>query len=220
VGGWSGRCLCGAVRYELRSEPFDCGWCHCRTCQLSSGAPAVVFATVPAGDLAFVEGADKVRRFDSSRFGRRTFCGECGTLLLMQVDHQPDTVDLTVATLDDPDMVPPGFHIFHASRIGWFETADALPRHARFRPDTRGLEGTEPPGSAAFEAATGCPVLVNTSFNVRGEPIVCTPADAYRCFMRTNLDYLVLGPFLLDKTAQAAPLEGVAAAGREGVSSW
>jgi carbamoyltransferase len=54
----------------------------------------------------------------------------------------------------------------------------------------------------AFEARTGCAVLVNTSFNVRGEPIVCTPADAYRCFMRTNIDYLVLGPYLLDKTVQ------------------
>jgi len=53
-----------------------------------------------------------------------------------------------------------------------------------------------------FDRLTGCPVLVNTSFNVRGEPIVCTPADAYRCFMRTNIDYLIVGPFLLDKTQQ------------------
>jgi carbamoyltransferase len=54
----------------------------------------------------------------------------------------------------------------------------------------------------AFEQRTGCAVIVNTSFNVRGEPIVCTPEDAYRCFMRTHIDYLVLWPFLLDKTAQ------------------
>jgi len=55
---------------------------------------------------------------------------------------------------------------------------------------------------AEFERATGCAVLVNTSFNVRGEPIVCTPADAYQCFMRTHIDHLVLYPFLLDKAAQ------------------
>ena len=54
----------------------------------------------------------------------------------------------------------------------------------------------------AFERLTGCAVLVNTSFNVRGEPIVCTPADAYRCFMRTHIDHLVLWPFILDKTEQ------------------
>ena len=53
-----------------------------------------------------------------------------------------------------------------------------------------------------FEAKTGCPVLVNTSFNVRGEPIVCTPEDAYRCFMRTEMDYLVVENCLLEKTAQ------------------
>jgi carbamoyltransferase len=54
----------------------------------------------------------------------------------------------------------------------------------------------------AFEDLTGCSVLINTSFNVRGEPIVCTPADAHRCFMRTGIDYLCLGPFLLAKSEQ------------------
>ena len=54
----------------------------------------------------------------------------------------------------------------------------------------------------AFEALTGCGVIVNTSFNVRGEPIVCTPEQAYACFRRTEMDYLVLGPFLLEKDNQ------------------
>lgn len=59
----------------------------------------------------------------------------------------------------------------------------------------------------AFETLTGCGVLVNTSFNVRGEPIVCTPEDAYRCFMRTQLDILVLGNYVLDKADQKPWLE-------------
>ena len=54
----------------------------------------------------------------------------------------------------------------------------------------------------SFEQLTGCGVIINTSFNVRGEPIVCTPEDAYRCFMRTEMDYLVLGSFILDKKQQ------------------
>ena len=57
-----------------------------------------------------------------------------------------------------------------------------------------------------FESLTGCPVIINTSFNVRGEPIVCSPADAFRCFLRTDMDYLVLGHFLLDKKEQSAEL--------------
>jgi len=59
---------------------------------------------------------------------------------------------------------------------------------------------------ASLDDRHGCPVVINTSFNVRGEPIVCTPEDAYRCFMRTDMDYLVMGPYLLDKAAQK-PLE-------------
>ncbi len=53
-----------------------------------------------------------------------------------------------------------------------------------------------------FDEKHGCPVVINTSFNVRGEPIVCTPEDAYRCFMRTNMDYLIVGSFLLNKKDQ------------------
>jgi carbamoyltransferase len=56
-----------------------------------------------------------------------------------------------------------------------------------------------------FGQKTGCPVVVNTSFNVRGEPIVCTPEDAYRCFTRTNMDFLVLGPYVIDRSRQSLP---------------
>jgi hypothetical protein len=105
----------------------------------------MVFATVPTEDFAFTAGEDKVQIFRSSNSGFRRFCGECGTPLTMQVEHQPETIDFPVATLDEPDDVAPGFHIFTSSKIAWFETADDLPRHERFRPDTRGLEGTEPP---------------------------------------------------------------------------
>ena len=143
-----GGCACGAVRYALSSEPVDCGWCHCRICQRVSGAPAMVFATVPIGHYRFISGDSEVGQFRSSSFGCRQYCKGCGTPLTMQVDHQPDTIDLAVTTLDDPERVVPGFHIFHESRIGRFDVADSLPRHDRFRPDTRGLDGTDPPDRA------------------------------------------------------------------------
>lgn len=59
---------------------------------------------------------------------------------------------------------------------------------------------------AKFDEKQGCPVIINTSFNVRGEPIVCTPEDAYLCFMRTNMDYLIMGNYLIEKKEQK-PLE-------------
>jgi carbamoyltransferase len=59
----------------------------------------------------------------------------------------------------------------------------------------------------AFKAKTGCPVLVNTSFNVRGEPIVCTPEDAFRCFMGSDIEILVVGNCFLRKEAQDPALK-------------
>ncbi len=60
-----------------------------------------------------------------------------------------------------------------------------------------------------FYKKTGCPAIINTSFNVRGEPLVCTPEDAFKCFMRTEMDYLVMGPFILDKKEQKALKEDI-----------
>jgi len=73
---------------------------------------------------------------------------------------------------------------------------------ARVQTVTRDANGRYYELLKAFERLTGCAVVVNTSFNVRGEPIVCSPEDAYRCFMRTHIDVLVLGPFVLEKPAQ------------------
>ena len=142
---WTGGCLCGTVRFTLDSEPYDAGWCHCRTCQLNSGSPAMVFATVPVAHYRLQAGEAAVRRVASSSFGHRSFCGECGTPLYTHVEHQPDTLDFSVATLDEPGRVRPGFHIFWSSRVPWTQVDDDLPKFDRFRPNTVGLEGTEPP---------------------------------------------------------------------------
>ena len=104
----------------------------------------MAFASVPMGDYRVAD-PDALASVASSSFGRRSFCRYCGTPLTISVDHQPETIDFSLATLDEPQRVTPAFHIFYASRIDWARAADGLPRHGRFRPDTRGLSGTEPP---------------------------------------------------------------------------
>jgi carbamoyltransferase len=99
--------------------------------------------------------------------------------------------------MQDPDLrirvnvprsrIPAVTHVDYSARIQTVSKEDSPAYHAII---------------SEFERLTGYGVIVNTSFNVRGEPIVCTPEDAYRCFMRTEMDYLVLGPFLLDKKLQ------------------
>lgn len=146
----TGGCMCGAVRYALNSDPFDCGYCHCRTCQLNSGAPAMAFASVKAGDWVATQGESVIRTVRSSSFGARSSCGSCGTPLYVRVDHQPETVDFSIVTLDDPAVIAPEFHIFWSSKVEWFDPGDELPKHEKFRPDTRGLEGTEPPDDSSM----------------------------------------------------------------------
>ena len=105
---------------------------------------------------------------------------------------------------NDPDLcrrlnvcrstVPAVTHVDYSARL---QTVDEL-RHSRFY---RLIE--------AFYERTGCPMLVNTSFNVRGEPIVCTPQDAFRCFLATDMDVLVLEDFVLLKKDMNSAAEEV-----------
>jgi carbamoyltransferase len=108
-------------------------------------------------------------------------------------DRDPDVVRWGIDALNVPRSdIPAVTHLDYSARI---QTVSA--ERSRLFADL----------ITEFDRLTGCPMLVNTSFNVRGEPIVCSPADAYRCFMRTNLDYLVIGPFLLAKNAQPESTE-------------
>jgi carbamoyltransferase len=83
--------------------------------------------------------------------------------------------------------IPAITHVDYSARV---QTVDRV-RHGRYYKLIK-----------AFEQKTGCPVIVNTSFNVRGEPIVCSPDDAYRCFMATNMDALVMEDYVLLKEEQ------------------
>ena len=113
-------------------------------------------------------------------------------------EHRRRPTDEEKITMMDPDLrkrvgvvrssIPAVTHVDYSARI---QTVDEE-RHGRFY---RLLK--------CFKEKTGCSVLVNTSFNIRGEPIVCTPEDAYRCFLGTNMDALVLGNYLLLKEQQS-----------------
>jgi hypothetical protein len=146
----TGGCLCGALRYSLSETPGDAGYCHCRICQRASGAPVMAFGTVPLTAVTWEEGSPN--RYRSSDLAERWFCGRCGTPMAIHADYQSDTVDIALTTLDDPDAVQPGFHIWTDSRVEWFDTADHLPRFARFRPNTIG----DPPERGAEATASDC----------------------------------------------------------------
>ncbi len=122
-----GGCLCGGVRYRISAAPHDAGYCHCRMCQRASGAPVVAWLTMASDGFAWISGEPAVYR--SSAGAERLFCGACGTQMVMRTFAEPDLVDVTLASLDDPEAVRPDHHIWTASRIAWFDTSDDLPRH-------------------------------------------------------------------------------------------
>ena len=123
-----GGCLCGAVRYRITAEPVGPAYCHCRACQLSAGAPVMVWADAPPGSFAWAKGEPRVYR--SSARGERLFCPDCGTQLAFRpLDEAPDRLEVNVVTLDDPSATPPDHHSWVSSRLPWFDTSDSLPRH-------------------------------------------------------------------------------------------
>jgi hypothetical protein len=131
-----GGCLCGAVRYRLSAEPTHAGYCHCRMCQRSAGAPVVAWLSMAREGFAWTGGTPAVYR--SSQKAERLFCPACGTQLVFREPAEPHFLDVTLASLDDPGAVRPGRHIWTSSRIAWFDTRDDLPRHPERLPDVTG----------------------------------------------------------------------------------
>ena len=128
-----GGCLCGAVQYRIGVAPLDAGYCHCRLCQRSSGAPALAWLTAQIHGFSYTKGRPAV--FPSSPHSQREFCSACGTQIAFRRSDSPTTVDVTLASLHDPSLIAPQYHIWRNSKIAWFETADSLPRHQDAGPD-------------------------------------------------------------------------------------
>ncbi|SMF33135.1 Uncharacterized conserved protein [Tistlia consotensis] len=123
----AGGCHCGALRYEVTAAPLDSGYCHCRICQRLSGAPAMVWASVRLGAFRYTKGRPRIYR--SSDWGRREFCGDCGSQLAFRTAGPSATLDINLPTLDVPERLAPRRHTWVTSRLSWFRTADDLPEH-------------------------------------------------------------------------------------------
>jgi hypothetical protein len=124
-----GGCLCRAVRYEATGEASARTLCHCRSCRLAAGAPSLAWAVFPASAFRFTAGTPTL--FVSSPGVTRSFCNVCGTSLTWQHASRPDSIDVTSATLDDPDAFPPTKEIWVEHRIGWETLNPALEHYAR-----------------------------------------------------------------------------------------
>jgi hypothetical protein len=110
-----GGCLCGAVRYRIAAEPLLVEICHCASCRRAVGAPSVAWAVVPAAAFALIAGTPA--RHASSPGVERTHCAACGTSLTYR--SEAETIDVTLASLDDPTALAPTLEIWLADRLPW-----------------------------------------------------------------------------------------------------
>lgn len=129
----TGRCLCGRTRYHFREKPDHAAVCHCRSCQRDSGAPMVAWVTIPKKDFSF-EGQAPMA-YASSPGRRRCHCRTCGTALTYETDAAPESIDVTLASLDDPEAIVPDRHIWVSQKAGWVHLDDGLPQYAGWSSD-------------------------------------------------------------------------------------
>ena len=124
---YAGGCLCGAVRYEARGSARYLCFCHCATCRRASGAPVVAWATFALTQLHITRGAPA--QYRSSAQVVRGFCAACGTALSYRNETRAKDIDLTLASLDEPQRLAPAMHVWVAHSLPWLPIADGLPRY-------------------------------------------------------------------------------------------
>lgn len=122
-----GGCHCGACRYRIDAARLDdVANCHCSICRRSTGGTYVTWATVPKAAFAWTAG--EPRRYAATAGSTRWFCPTCGAQLALWTELAPESIDITVTTLDRADAYPPDRHIFVGSKLAWTHIDDGLPR--------------------------------------------------------------------------------------------
>jgi hypothetical protein len=116
-----GGCLCSAIRFRISGEPVYSSICHCATCRRASAAPAVAWLTFDRGQIEILSG--QPRTYRSSLGVVRQFCGTCGSQLLYENAASPTTIDITTASMDNPNLFPPNLEVWLEHRVSW-QTAD------------------------------------------------------------------------------------------------
>ena len=127
-----GGCQCGAIRYQVIGAPVMTAICHCSMCRRANAAPAVAWAMYQEPQVTFIGVSPKF--YASSAEAQRGFCEVCGTQISFTATFIPGLIDLTIGSMDQPDLVKPQFHYWYSKHLAWVEFADTLPRHPELPP--------------------------------------------------------------------------------------
>jgi len=126
-----GGCFCGAIRYRVSGSPTNKMVCHCQSCRRVAGAPVVAWVTFPRAQFELLRGQPAA--FNSSEPVCRTFCPACGTPLTYEHADDLAFVDITMCSLDKPDLFPPTHHSWLSHDLAWLRFGDGLPTFQQSR---------------------------------------------------------------------------------------
>ncbi|HKX91703.1 MAG TPA: GFA family protein [Sphingomicrobium sp.] len=124
-----GGCLCGAIRYRVRGAPVATTLCHCCSCRRASGGTNVAWAVFDAGAFQWLSGYPG--HYSSTPGLEWLFCRDCGSLLAYRRASRTGHMDITIGTLDDPNLFPPTVEIWLEHRIAWETSNPRLPKRDR-----------------------------------------------------------------------------------------
>lgn len=128
-----GGCHCGTLRYQFEGPLQDIAHCHCSVCRRTSGGLVTTWITVPLARFRWLSGTPG--EYASSASCRRFFCSTCGAQLALFTRHSRSTLDVTIATLDHPELAPADRHIWVGSRLPWLSLDPQLPEEQQERID-------------------------------------------------------------------------------------
>src|SRR5688500_1743727 len=120
-----GGCQCGSVRYQLAGSSLMAAICHCTMCRRANAAPVVAWVMYKAEQVTFLK--ERPTQYQASPGATRGFCGRCGTQISFVADYIPGLVDITIASLDNPNAVAPTFHYWYSRHLEWMRFGDTLP---------------------------------------------------------------------------------------------
>jgi hypothetical protein len=124
----TGRCLCGAVRFEIDGDLGPIAFCHCVECRRASGSAFAANANVAKSAHRFSSGAAAIVEYESSPDKFRAFCGRCGSPLYSRTNADPEALRIRLGTLDQDPGGRPRLHVWTSEKAAWFEIADELPQ--------------------------------------------------------------------------------------------
>lgn len=134
---YRGGCLCGTIRYQVSAFEPRIAHCHCTMCQRFHGAAFSTFGEVRLEHFKWDQGEEALQSYQAENGTVRQFCSHCGSSLrfLSPYNLEDETVEVAIATLDDPQSLQVDAHIYTATQVPWIKLCDGLPQHLGYRPD-------------------------------------------------------------------------------------